>query len=148
MATRLSQVLSRAIVWIAYVIVALIAIGVVLQTYYYIYGREPEPDPFHSTLLVEGTEANATNGNLTDSVIWVAVASGEPKPPWSDVEVVLGTASGNETLVPPKVRVDDQDADGHVTQGDLITLYGLTGAEMEGRVTLVADGMAIGTVKL
>ena len=148
MAIRLTRVLSRAIVVLAIVIVALIAIAVVLTTYYAIYRDENDTDPFHSTLVVSGSEANSTDGNLTDVVVWVAVASGGPKPSWSEVEVVLETASGNETLVPPKIKIDDQDGDGRVTEGDLLDLFGLSGSEMEGRMTLFTDGRTIGTVKL
>ncbi len=112
----------------------------------------PDPgedtDPFRMTLVVSGTDANSTDGNLTDVVLWVAVANGEPKPRWSRVEVILMSVAGEETLVPPRLRIDDQDGDGRVSEGDLLILSALTAEEAEGTVTLWKGGEAIGTVKL
>jgi len=109
---------------------------------------EEDKDPFRMTLIVSGTDANSTDGNLTDVVLWVAVANGEPKPRWSRVEVILMSAAGEETLVPPRLRIDDQDGDGRVSEGDLLMLSALTVEEAEGTVTLWKGGEAIGTVKL
>ena len=109
---------------------------------------EEDTDPFRMTLLVSGTDANSTDGNLTDVVLWVAVANGEPKPRWSKVDVILESAAGIETLVPPRLRIDDQDGNGRVSEGDLLILSALTVEEAEGTVTLWKGGEAIGTVRL
>ena len=109
---------------------------------------EEDKDPFRMTLIVSGTDANSTDGNLTDVVLWVAVANGEPKPRWSRVEVILMSVAGEETLVPPRLRIDDQDGDGRVSEGDLLMLSALTVEEAEGSVTLWRGGEAIGTVRL
>lgn len=109
---------------------------------------EEDKDPFRMTLIVSGTDANSTDGNLTDVVLWVAVANGEPKPRWSRVEVILMSVAGEETLVPPRLRINDQDGDGRVSEGDLLMLSALTVEEAEGSVTLWRGGEAIGTVRL
>ena len=109
---------------------------------------EEDTDPFRMTLIVSGTDANSTDGNLTDVVLWVAVANGEPKPRWSRVEVILMSVAGEETLVPPRLRINDQDGDGRVSEGDLLMLSALTVEEAEGSVTLWRGGEAIGTVRL
>jgi hypothetical protein len=114
----------------------------------YLQVGDPEPDPFRMTLMVSDTEPNAVDGNLTDVVLWVAVANGEPKPRWSRVEVVLESAAGTDTIEPPRLEMDDQDGNGKVSEGDLISLPGLTSEEMEGTVTLWKDGKAIGSVRL
>lgn len=128
---------------------SLVALAAVLGAYaWYLINLEQEPDPFSMTLLVSSSDTNVTDENLTDVVLWVAVAQGEPKPRWSGVEVRLESALGNETLSPPKLDVSDQDDNGRVTQGDLLRLNGLTPIEMQGSVTLWTDGRAIGTVEL
>ena len=114
----------------------------------YLQVGEPEPDPFRMTLMVSDTEPNATDGNLTDVVLWVAVANGEPKPRWSQVEVVVESTAGTETIVPPRLDVDDQDGNGKVSEGDLVSLSGLTSEQAGGTVTLWKDGKAIGSVRL
>lgn len=127
----------------------LVAAAVVLSVYaWYLMGEETEPDPFHVTLLVTDTGANATDENLTDIIIWAAVANGEPKPRWSEVEVTLESPAGNETLSPPKLEIDDQDGNGRVTEGDLLRIHALTSTEIQGKVTLWTGGRAIGTVNL
>jgi len=131
------------------VAICLVAVAAVLVGYaWYLINLEEEPDPFSMTLLVSSSDVNGTDENLTDVVLWVAVAQGEPKPRWSKVEVSLESALGNETLSPPKLEISDQDDNGRVTQGDLLRLYGLTPIEMQGTVTLWTDGRAIGTVEL
>lgn len=128
---------------------SLVAVAAVLGAYaWYLFNQEQEPDPFSMTLLVSDSDANGTDENLTDVVLWVAVAQGEPKPKWSEVDVRLESALGNETLSPPKLEISDQDENGRVTQGDLLRLYGLEPIEMQGRVTLWTDGRAIGMVEL
>jgi len=128
---------------------SLVAVAAVLGAYaWYLINLEQEPDPFSMTLLVSSSDANGTDENLTDIVLWVAVAQGEPKPSWSEVGITLESALGNETLSPPKLELSDQDDNGRVTQGDLLRLYGLTPIETQGRVTLSTDGRAIGTVEL
>jgi len=109
---------------------------------------EPGPEAFRMTLMMSDTEPNATDGNLTDVVLWVAVTNGEPRPRWSRVEVAVMTSTGNETIVPPWLDVDDQDGNGRVSEGDLLTLYGLTAEQAGGTVTLWKDGEAIGSVRL
>jgi hypothetical protein len=137
---------ARPLYLVAYI---LVAAAVVLSVYaWYLMEGEPEPDPFHITMVVSDTGVNQTDGNLTDVIIWVAVANGEPKPRWSDVEVMLESPEGNGTLAPPQLRIDDQDGNGRVTEGDLLRLNALASNEMEGDVTLVTDGRAIGTVSL
>jgi hypothetical protein len=131
------------------VAICLVAVAAVLVGYaWYLINLEEEPDPFSMTLLVSSSDVNGTEENLTDVVLWVAVAQGEPKPRWSEVEVSLESALGNETLSPPKLEISDQDDNGRVTQGDLLRLYGLTPIEMQGTVTLWTDGRAIGKVEL
>ncbi len=128
---------------------SLVAVAAVLGAYaWYLINQEQEPDPFSMTLLVSDSDANGTDENLTDVVLWVAVAQGEPKPKWSEVDVRLESALGNETLSPPKLDISDQDENGRVTQGDLLRLSGLEPIEMQGRVTLWTDGRAIGMVEL
>jgi hypothetical protein len=100
------------------------------------------------TLVVSGTEANTTDGNLSDVVLWVAVANGEPKPGWSGVDVVLSRKGSNTTLVPPRLEVVDQDGNGRVSEGDLLHLNALTAEEAGGTVTLQEEGRVIGTVRL
>ena len=133
---------------IAATIVALIAIAVVLRTYYAIYGSEPEPDPFHTTLVVTGSEHNATDANLTDLIVWVAVAAGEPVPRWEIVEVTLAGTMGTTTLSPPRLQLEVQDGDGRISEGDLIRLNALDDVQTGGELTLMWKGKAIGTVEL
>ena len=135
---------------VLYLVAAILVAAVVVLSVYALYLMEDEPDadPFHTTLMVTDTGANVTDENLTDVIIWVAVANGEPKPRWSDVEVTLESPAGNETLVPPRLEIDDQDGNGRVTEGDLLTVNALTSIEMQGKVTLWTGGRAIGTVKL
>lgn len=130
--------------WLAALVLLVTAIVVM------VFAPDPEgdADPFKMTLLVSGSDANSTDGNLTDVVLWVAVASGEPEPRWSKVDVVLESAAGEETLVSPRVRIDDQDGNGRISQGDLLTLSALTADEADGKVTLWRGGKAIGTVRL
>jgi hypothetical protein len=131
------------------VLVALLMVAIVLTFLYVLASlQDPEPDPFRMTLMVSDSEANATDTNLTDVVLWVAVANGEPKPRWSEVEVFLETPSGNVTLVPPRLRVDDQDDNGRISEGDLLWLAALTAEEANGTVILGAEGEVIGTVRL
>jgi hypothetical protein len=105
-------------------------------------------EPFEMTMVVSGTEANATDGNLTDVALWVAVATGGPKPRWDNVDVTLEHTGGNVTLLPPRISLEDVDGNGRVSEGDLITLYGLSAGEAAGTVVLVNGGRTIGTVKL
>jgi hypothetical protein len=114
----------------------------------YLQVGEPDADPFRMTLLVSASEPNANDGNLTDVVLWVAVANGEPKPRWSGVELGLEHPTGNVTLWIPRVDVDDLDGNGRVSEGDLISLPGLTSEQAGGTVTLWRDGRAIGTVRI
>ena len=114
----------------------------------YLAVDDPGPDPFRMTLMVSGAEENATDGKLTDVILWVAVANGEPKPRWNEVDVVLDSDAGNETLVPPRLRIDDQDGNGRLSEGDLLALYALSTEEAGGTVTLWKDEKAIGTVNL
>jgi hypothetical protein len=114
----------------------------------YLQVDDPEPDDFRMTLVVSDFEANATDGNMTDVILWVAVANGEPKPRWTRVDVTLETASGSGTLVPPKLRIDDQDGNGRVSEGDLLTLYALDAQEATGTVTLSTGDGTIGTVRI
>lgn len=114
----------------------------------YLQVGDPEPEEFKMTLVVSGTEVNSTDGNSTDVTLWVAVANGEPKPRWSRVEVVLESPEGNETLVPPRLQLDDQDGNGRVSEGDLLHLFGLNSEQAGGTVTLWRDGKAIGKVRL
>ena len=114
----------------------------------YLSVDDPGPDPFRMTLMVSGAEENVTDGELTDVVLWIAVANGEPKPRWNAVDVVLDSDAGSETLVPPRLRIDDQDGNGRLSEGDLLALHALTTEEAEGTVTIWKDGKAIGTVNL
>jgi hypothetical protein len=114
----------------------------------YLQVGEPDDDPFRMTLMVSGSEPNATDGNLTDVVVWVAVSNGAPKPRWSQLEVAVESTAGNETIVPPQLDVNDQDGNGRVSEGDLVTLSGLTTHMAGGTLTLWMDGKAIGSVKL
>jgi len=85
---------------------SLVAVAAVLGAYaWYLINLEQEPDPFSMTLLVSSSDANGTDENLTDIVLWVAVAQGEPKPSWSEVGITLESALGNETLSPPKLEL-------------------------------------------
>ena len=130
-------------------VAALVVVALALVGYwYYLATQEPDPQPFHMTVLVSGTEANATDENATDVQLWIAVAVGEPKPPWADVEVTLESAEGCQTLVPPRLRIDDQDGNGRVTEGDLLLLYSLDPVEAQGEVTLWNGERAIGKVEL
>lgn len=110
--------------------------------------EDPEPDPFEMTMVVSGTEANSTDGNLTDVALWVAVAIGEPKPRWDRVDVSLEHAGGNVTLLPPRYEVDDLDGNGKITEGDLLKLHALSSEEANGTVVLAKGGRTIGTVRL
>ncbi len=141
MALRPTKVLLVAIVlvvifWTAVYLIALLSL------------EDPEPDEFRMTLMVSGKEVNATDGDLTDVVLWVAVANGEPKPRWERVDVTLEHAGGGTTLLPPRLQVDDHDGNGKVSEGDLLTLSGLIAEEAEGTVVLSVEGKAIGTVRL
>lgn len=106
------------------------------------------PGPFEMTMVVTGTEANATDGNLTDVALWVAVATGAPKPRWDTVSVSLEHAGGNATLLPPRYVLEDVDGNGRVSEGDLITIHGLSAEEVAGTVVLAKGGRTIGTVRL
>lgn len=130
--------------WLAALVLLVAAVVVMVLA----PGPEEDTDPFTMTLIVSGTDANSTDGNLTDVVLWVAVANGEPRPRWSRVVVTLKSAAGEETLVPPRLRIDDQDGNGRVSEGDLLVLSALTAEEVEGAVTLWKGSEAIGTVKL
>jgi hypothetical protein len=114
----------------------------------YLQVDEPEPDDFRMTLVVSDSMTNTTDGNLTDVVLWVAVASGEPKPRWAQVEVALETSGGSETLVLPGYRIDDQDGNGRVSEGDLLLLSALDADQASGTVTLSTEDGTIGTVRL
>ena len=107
-----------------------------------------EPDPFRMTLVVSDTEPNTIDGNLTDVVLWVAVSNGGPKPRWSQVELGVEYPTGNNTLWISQLDVNDQDGNGKVSEGDLISLPGLTSEQAGGTVTLWLDGRAIGSVRL
>jgi hypothetical protein len=114
----------------------------------YLSLEDPDPDPFKMTLVVSGTETNATDGNLTDVVLWVAVAKGEPRPRWEGVDVSLEHPGGNVTLLPPRYQVDDLDGNGRVSEGDMLSLHALSPEEARGTVTLASGGRTIGTVRL
>jgi hypothetical protein len=109
---------------------------------------DPGPEAFRMTLVVSGNEGNTTDGNLTDVVLWVAVATGEPKPAWDRVDVVLELPGSNVTMGPARLRVVDQDGNGRVSEGDLLHLNALTAEEAGGTVTLQKGGEVIGTVRL
>ncbi len=141
MALRPSKVVMAAVL----LVVAFWATVYVLA---YLSVDDPGPGPFRMTLIVSGAEENATDGNLTDVVLWIAVANGEPKPRWNAVDVVLDSDAGSETLVPPRLRTDDQDGNGRLSEGDLLALHALTTEEAKGTVTIWKDGKAIGTVNL
>jgi hypothetical protein len=141
MAQRPSKVVMAAVL----LVVAFWATVYVLA---YLSVDDPGPGPFRMTLIVSGAEENATDGNLTDVVLWIAVANGEPKPRWNAVDVVLDSDAGSETLVPPRLRTDDQDGNGRLSEGDLLALHALTTEEAKGTVTIWKDGKAIGTVNL
>ena len=114
----------------------------------YLSLEDPEPDPFKMTLVVSGSETNTTDENLTDAVLWVAVANGQPKPRWDRVDVTLVHTGGLVTELYPRYELDDQDGDGRVSEGDLLLFPGLNADEAEGTVTLSVEGKAIGTVRL
>jgi hypothetical protein len=141
MAWRPSKVLMAAILLV-------VAFWATVYFLAFLQVDDPGPEPFRMTLVVSGTEANATDGNLTDVVLWVAVANGEPKPRWSGVDVVLSQQGSNVTMVPPRLEVVDQDGNGKVSEGDLLHLNALTADETGGTVTLQEEGRVIGTVKL
>ena len=109
---------------------------------------EPEPDPFHMTLLVSSVDANATDANQSDVVLWVAVVGGEPRPRWSKLEVTLGAMDGDAVLEPPQLMVDDQDGNGRISQGDLIHIRALEDHQLEGEGSIDKDGISIVKVKL
>lgn len=141
MALRPSKVVMAAVLLV-------VAFWATVYLLAYLSVDDPGPDPFRMTLMVSGAEENATDGNLTDVVLWIAVANGEPKPRWNEVDVVLDSDAGSETLVPPRLRIDDQDGNGRLSEGDLLALHALTTEEAEGTVTIWKDGKAIGTVNL
>ncbi len=109
---------------------------------------EEDADPFHMTLLLSGTEANDTDGNLTDVALWVAVVGGEPRPLWADLQVTQGAVAGIAALGPPVLVINDQDGDGMVTEGDLIYLYGLDAPVGGGSISLWEDGQQIAEVDI
>ncbi len=141
MALRPSKVVMAAVLLV-------VAFWATVYLLAYLSVDDSGPDPFRMTLSVSGAEENATDGTLTDVVLWIAVANGEPKPRWNEVDVVLDSDEGNETLVPPRLRIDDQDGNGRLSEGDLLALHALTTEEAEGTVTIWKDGKAIGTVNL
>ena len=141
MALRPSKVVMAAVLLV-------VAFWATVYLLAYLSVDDPGPGPFRMTLMVSGAEENATDGNLTDVVLWIAVANGEPKPRWNAVDVVLDSDAGSETLVPPRLRIDDQDGNGRLSEGDLLALHALTTEEAEGTVTIWKDGKAIGTVNL
>ena len=141
MALRPSKVVMAAVLLV-------VAFWATVYLLAYLSVDDPGPDPFRMTLMVSGAEENATDGKLTDVVLWIAVANGEPKPRWNAVDVVLDSDAGSETLVPPRLRIDDQDGNGRLSEGDLLALHALTTEEAEGTVTIWKDGKAIGTVNL
>ncbi|MCK5252490.1 MAG: hypothetical protein KAQ96_06050 [Thermoplasmata archaeon] len=141
MALRPSKVVMAAVLLV-------VAFWATVYLLAYLSVDDPEPGPFRMTLIVSGAEENTTDGNLTDMVLWIAVANGEPKPRWNEVDVVLDSDAGSETLVPPRLRIDDQDGNGRLSEGDLLALHALTIEEAEGTVTIWKDGKAIGTVNL
>ena len=141
MALRPSKVVMAAVLLV-------VAFWATVYLLAYLTVDDPGPDPFRMTLIVSGADENSTDGNLTDVVLWIAVANGEPKPRWNEVDVVLDSDAGSETLVPPRLRIDDQDGNGRLSEGDLFALHALTTEEAEGTVTIWKDGKAIGTVNL
>lgn len=141
MALRPTKVLMVAILLV-------VAFWVTVYLLAYTSLEDPGPEPFEMTLVVSGTEPNATDGNLTDMVLWVAVATGEPKPLWDKVDVTLEHSGGITTLLPPKGVLEDVDGNKRVSQGDLITLHALSPEEANGTVTLAKEGRTIGTVRL
>jgi hypothetical protein len=141
MAWRPSKVLMAAILLV-------VAFWATVYLLAFLQVDDPEPEPFRMTLMVSASEANATDGNLTDVVLWVAVSNGEPKPRWTRVDVVLQLDGSNETLEPPRLEVADLDGNGRVSEGDLLHLNALTAAEAGATVTLQEEGEVIGTVRL
>ena len=113
-----------------------------------IVGEEEDPDPFSMSLVETGCEANGTDGNLTDIILWVAVSHGRPRPSWEGLEVRIEMNGGFETLSAPALSIDDQDGNGKVTEGDLLLLRGLQDDLAQGRVVLIKGARTIGSVEL
>jgi hypothetical protein len=137
MANRLGNLIMVALVVLA------LALAALLWT---ITSDEPEPDPFYMTLVESSSAANETDANLTDLVLWVAVAGGSPHPSWTAVEITAGPEGSGVTLSPPQLRIDDQDGNGRISEGDLLWVSALEPALHEGGVHIWHDGKVIGSV--
>ena len=125
----------------------MVSVAVVLLGLYWVQlVKEPEPDPFHMTLVVSSTVANASDANLTDLVLWVAVAGGAPHPRWTEVSLLAGHEGSRAALEPPGLLVDDQDDDGRISEGDLLWVFGLDASLVEGGLSLVQGERVIGKV--
>jgi hypothetical protein len=109
---------------------------------------EEEPDPFYATFLLSEAAANATDPSRLDAAIWVAVAGGEPKPRWAEVEVVARDSGTCRTLASPVLEVDDVDANGRMTRGDVVHINGLEGSFWGTDVAFVRLGITIGSVRI
>ena len=110
--------------------------------------EEEEPDPFYATFLLSEAAVNATDPSRLDAAIWVAVAGGEPKPRWAEVDVIARDSGTCRTLAAPVLEVDDLDTDGRVTQGDIVHISGLEGAFWDADVSFVRLGNTIGSVRI
>jgi hypothetical protein len=110
--------------------------------------EDEEPDPFYATFLMSEAVVNSTDPSRLDAAIWVAVAGGEPKPRWAEVDVVARDAGTCRTLAPPVLEVDDLDANGRMTRGDVVHLNGLEGSLWGADVAFVRLGIIIGSVRI
>ncbi len=110
--------------------------------------EEEDPDPFYATFLLSEATANSTDPSRLDAAIWVAVAGGEPKPRWAEVDVVATDSGTCRTLAAPVLEVDDLDTDGRVTRGDVVHLNGLEGTFWGADVAFVRMGVTIGSVRI
>ena len=136
---------SRALLVLA--VIAAVVVGLVLTLVLVKVPMEEEPDPFHMTMLSD-VEVNGSDPGLIDAAIWIAVAAGEPRPMWDEVDVTARAQGLCETLAPPVLRVVDVDADGHLSEGDVLHIRGLSAQFAEGDITLSVDEEVIGKVDL
>jgi hypothetical protein len=126
--------------------IMVLAAVVLLGLYWAQLVKEPEPDPFHMTLVVSSDATNASDPNLTDLVLWVAVAGGTPHPRWTAVSLMAGPEGSLATVEPPRLLVDDQDGDGRISEGDLLWVFGLDTGLVEGGFSLVQGERVIAKV--